>query len=91
MIAFRRTYKSRPSAVARKLYDLIRVNCLRLDTLNTDREWRPDSKGLCHKKTIQRKRHQLGKQFVQSLIVTRVDEPLTGLLLDGRAVESMRS
>ena len=90
VISLRRTYKGSPSAVARKLYDLIRNGCVGLSALNFDREWRPDSKGVCHEQSIRIKRRQLQKQFLESLIVTRVDEQLTGLVLDGSAVESMR-
>lgn len=91
VLALRRTYKGSLSAVARKVYDLIRSGHDRLEALNIDREWRPDSRGVRHGENIQRKRHQMREEFVESLVVTPADEPLTGLVLDGSAVVSMRS
>ena len=91
LLALRRTYKGSLSAVARKMYELIRSGKKSLETLNMDREWRPDSKAVKNLKKIQTKRKQLQSEFKQSLVIKPGEEPLTGLVIKKQEVDSMLS
>ena len=91
VLALRRTYKGSLTKFAKKLYELIRSGADSLETLNLDRAWRKQSMGVLQGDKIQKQRQQLQAKFLQSLVVAQGKEPLTGLVLDRRAVELMRS
>ena len=91
MLALRRNYKGSLTKVAKKLYELIRGSCDSLETLNLDRAWRKKSMGVLQGDKIHKQQQQFQAEFLQSLVVAQGKEPLTGLVLDRRAVESMLS
>ena len=91
VLALRHNYKGSLTKVAKKLYELIRGSCDSLETLNLHRAWRKQSMGVLQGDKIQKQRQQLQAEFLQSLVVAQGKEPLTGLVLDRRAVESMLS
>jgi len=89
LLALRRTFGGSLTAVAQKLFELIRGGDVRLNRLNVDKLWRPDAVGLRFGEEVCGTRDKERERFVTGLAVADAD-PLTGLVLDRRSHAAVR-
>jgi hypothetical protein len=90
LLALRRTFGGSLAAVARKLFELIRRGDERLNRLNIDKLWRPNTVGHQFGEEVCGTRDEERERFRTSLAVAAKAGQLTGLVLDRRSYVAVR-
>ncbi len=92
LLAQRKTYNNSLSAVAKKLYEVIRAGEERLKGLNIDKLWRPGKPGLLYAQDVQDRRDTARERFTNDLAsIPTKTTPLTGLVVDQQMLAVMQA
>jgi hypothetical protein len=92
LLALRRTFGGRLTAVAKRLFELIRAGDERLNRLNVDKLWRPNGVGLRNGQEVRERRDAAQEQFTKTLAAgAATPRPRTGLVVDRLSLAAVRA